>query len=50
MSDAATTHQLVVFSLGDEKCATPITRVQEIIDYAEPNLDGVFAGANLASA
>jgi purine-binding chemotaxis protein CheW len=28
--------QLVVFSLGSEEYAVPITRVQEIIDYTEP--------------
>jgi purine-binding chemotaxis protein CheW len=28
--------QLVVFSLGDEEYALPITNVQEIIRYAEP--------------
>jgi purine-binding chemotaxis protein CheW len=28
--------QLVVFSLGDEEYALPITQVQEIIRYAEP--------------
>ena len=30
------TRQLVVFSLGDEEYALPITQVQEIIRYAEP--------------
>jgi len=30
------TRQLVVFSLGSEEYAVPITRVQEIIDYVEP--------------
>jgi purine-binding chemotaxis protein CheW len=33
---AAVTSQLVVFSLGDEEYALPITDVQEIIRYAEP--------------
>jgi len=28
--------QLVVFSLGSEEYAAPITRVQEIIEYSEP--------------
>jgi purine-binding chemotaxis protein CheW len=37
MSDATVpTHQLVVFSLGREEYAAPITRVQEIIDWTEP--------------
>jgi purine-binding chemotaxis protein CheW len=37
MSDATVpTHQLVVFSLGSEEYAAPITRVQEIIDWTEP--------------
>ena len=31
-----TTRQLVIFSLGSEEYALPITRVQEIIRYAEP--------------
>ena len=31
-----TTQQLVVFSLGSEEYAAPITRVQEIIEYSEP--------------
>ena len=31
-----TTRQLVVFSLGEEEYALPITHVQEIIRYAEP--------------
>ena len=31
-----TTRQLVVFSLGSEEYALPITRVQEIIRYSEP--------------
>ena len=30
------TRQLVIFSLGSEEYALPITRVQEIIRYAEP--------------
>jgi purine-binding chemotaxis protein CheW len=30
------TKQLVVFSLGDEEYALPITQVQEIIRYTEP--------------
>jgi purine-binding chemotaxis protein CheW len=33
---AAAVSQLVVFSLGDEEYALPITDVQEIIRYAEP--------------
>jgi purine-binding chemotaxis protein CheW len=33
---AAVASQLVVFSLGDEEYALPITDVQEIIRYAEP--------------
>lgn len=33
---AAIAAQLVVFSLGDEEYALPITDVQEIIRYAEP--------------
>ena len=36
MSTDAVAQQLVVFSLGDEEYALPITRVQEIIRYAEP--------------
>ena len=35
MSDI-TSQQLVVFSLGDEEYALPITQVQEIIRYTEP--------------
>src|SRR2546425_7949084 len=31
-----TTRQLVVFSLGEEEYALPITHVQEIIRYSEP--------------
>ena len=33
-----TTRQLVIFSLGSEEYALPITRVQEIIRYTEPRL------------
>src|SRR4051812_23424938 len=33
---ADTARQLVVFALGDEEYALPITRVQEIIRYSEP--------------
>ena len=36
MSTEETTRQLVIFSLGNEEYALPITRVQEIIRYAEP--------------
>ena len=36
MSTAQMVRQLVVFSLGEEEYALPITRVQEIIRYAEP--------------
>jgi purine-binding chemotaxis protein CheW len=36
MSTEETTRQLVIFSLGSEEYALPITRVQEIIRYAEP--------------
>lgn len=36
MSDEDPTRQLVIFSLGAEKYALPITRVQEIIRYTEP--------------
>ena len=36
MSTADTTRQLVIFSLGSEEYALPITRVQEIIRYTEP--------------
>jgi purine-binding chemotaxis protein CheW len=37
MPDPDTTiYQLVVFSLGSEEYAAPITRVQEILDWAEP--------------
>jgi len=35
-STAGSSRQLVVFSLGDEEYALPITQVQEIIRYAEP--------------
>jgi purine-binding chemotaxis protein CheW len=36
MSTTDSTRQLVVFSLGSEEYALPITRVQEIIRYTEP--------------
>jgi purine-binding chemotaxis protein CheW len=36
MSTEEPTRQLVVFSLGTEEYALPITRVQEIIRYTEP--------------
>jgi len=36
MSTDDPTRQLVIFSLGSEEYALPITRVQEIIRYAEP--------------
>ena len=36
MSTVETTRQLVVFSLGEEEYALPITHVQEIIRYIEP--------------
>jgi purine-binding chemotaxis protein CheW len=36
MAPLETARQLVVFSLGDEEYALPITRVQEIIRHAEP--------------
>jgi purine-binding chemotaxis protein CheW len=36
MSTVETTRQLVVFSLGDEEYALPITHVQEIIRYTQP--------------
>jgi purine-binding chemotaxis protein CheW len=36
MSTEETTRQLVIFSLGGEEYALPITRVQEIIRYTEP--------------
>src|SRR3712207_4889593 len=36
MSTIETTRQLVVFSLGEEEYALPITHVQEIIRYTEP--------------
>ena len=42
MSTLATTRQLVVFSLGDEEYALPITHVQEIIRYTEPR--SIYAG------
>jgi purine-binding chemotaxis protein CheW len=38
MSTAESTRQLVVFSLGSEEYALPITRVQEIIRYTEPRM------------
>lgn len=36
MAALETSRQLVVFSLGDEEYALPITRVQEIIRHVEP--------------
>jgi purine-binding chemotaxis protein CheW len=36
MADDNAMRQLVVFSLGEEEYALPITHVQEIIRYAEP--------------
>jgi purine-binding chemotaxis protein CheW len=36
MSDDSLHRQLVVFSLGDEEYALPITQVHEIIRFAEP--------------
>src|SRR5262245_6544979 len=36
MSTSDSTRQLVIFSLGEEEYALPITRVQEIIRYTEP--------------
>jgi purine-binding chemotaxis protein CheW len=36
MSTVESSRQLVVFSLGDEEYALPITHVQEIIRYSEP--------------
>jgi purine-binding chemotaxis protein CheW len=36
MPESELTRQLVVFSVGDEEYALPITRVQEIIRYTEP--------------
>lgn len=36
MTTEATPNQLVVFSLGSEEYALPITEVQEIIHYTEP--------------
>ena len=36
MSTEATTRQLVVFTLGSEEYALPITQVHEIIRYTEP--------------
>jgi purine-binding chemotaxis protein CheW len=38
MSTAESTRQLVIFSLGTEEYALPITRVQEIIRYTEPRV------------
>ena len=38
MSTTDPTRQLVVFSLGSEEYALPITRVQEIIRYTEPRI------------
>ena len=38
MSTAESTRQLVIFSLGSEEYALPITRVQEIIRYTEPRI------------
>ncbi|MGO9321039.1 MAG: chemotaxis protein CheW [Solirubrobacteraceae bacterium] len=35
-ADTQIAHQLVVFSLGEEEYALPITQVQEIIRYTEP--------------
>jgi purine-binding chemotaxis protein CheW len=36
MAEESTHRQLVVFSLGEEEYALPITQVQEIIRYTEP--------------
>ena len=36
MTAAGTTLQLVVFSLGDEEFAAPVTSVQEIIEHRQP--------------
>jgi len=36
MSEETLSRQLVVFSLGEEEYALPITQVQEIIRYTEP--------------
>ena len=36
MSDDAPTRQLVVFNLGEEEYALPISDVHEIIRYTEP--------------
>ena len=36
MAETEGSQQLVVFSLGDEEYALPITQVQEIIRYTEP--------------
>lgn len=38
MSTAETARQLVIFSLGGEEYALPITCVQEVIRYAEPRM------------
>lgn len=44
MATAQLARQLVVFSLGDEEYALPITQVQEIIRYAEPRAVSADAG------
>jgi purine-binding chemotaxis protein CheW len=44
MSAAQLAQQLVVFSLGDEEYALPITQVQEIIRYTEPRAVASDAG------
>src|SRR5919108_6604788 len=36
MTAETLSHQLVIFSLGDEEYALPITQVHEIIRYTEP--------------
>ena len=36
MSEETLSRQLVVFSLGDEEYALPITQVHEIIRFTEP--------------
>jgi purine-binding chemotaxis protein CheW len=41
---ASGTSRLVVFALGDEEYALPITQVQEIIRYAEPRAVASDAG------
>jgi purine-binding chemotaxis protein CheW len=38
MSEQAQAKQLVVFTLGDEEYALPITQVHEIIRYTEPRV------------